>query len=300
MKAVSRNVLLSLVWLPVAGCGGASLHGGIDVRGPGCQRDFGTSTAASKVETFLRSVADLDQAAFGLEQELGVACADFATDLGMTARELAGLDARALCRAAYARAEAAESAAAPLAIAWNAPSCTWTAEAAQSCISECELRYRPGDIEVTCTRASDGACAGVLSSPQASPRCTAACSTRVALGATCSEGVLSVESPSGAEGALLAEAWRRQGARLLTLTQRGARLVEASARLVRIAPSLPEAAAVVSIRAVACATAAAGVVVSTQTRLATVAEVSVVFEGSVTAGPPAPLSAPPTGGGAAP
>jgi len=79
--------------------------------------------------------------------------------------------------------------------------------------------------------------------------------------------------------ARLALAWAAHGARLALLAERAERLRAATERLIQIAPRLPEAAAVVSIRAVACASAAATLTTQIEARLASGARVATTLGG---------------------
>jgi hypothetical protein len=77
----------------------------------------------------------------------------------------------------------------------------------------------------------------------------------------------------------LATAWAAHGPRIAVLAERTHRLRASTERLLQIAPVLPEAAAVVSIRAVACASAAALLAEQIEVRLASGARVAVTLQG---------------------
>lgn len=282
-------VALALASAPMlSSCGGAMVQAGIDARGPSCQRDFGVSTAASKIETFLAAVAELDRASEESDAALRETCVALGRDLGMQEAALTQAmseDTGTLCGRVtdvLLAEQTASSTSGNFVLQVSAPTCTWSTEAARACISECELRYRPDDVMLTCTPNAEGMCSGTLESPQAGPRCRAACGTRIALRATCTEPSAQLEGNlTGADErtARLARAWAAHGPRLASLAERAQRLSAATERLLQIAPVLPEAAAVVSIRAVACASAAALLAAQIETRLASGARVSVTLSG---------------------
>ena len=139
------------------------------------------------------------------------------------------------------------------------------------------LRYRPEDVRLPCAPSGEATCTGVLESPQVSPRCRAACATRTAIRATCTEPTAQLEGNVAAGDVRterLARAWAEHGPRLALLAERAERLRAAAERLIHIAPRLPEAAAVVSIRAVACASAAATLATEIEVRLVSGARVA--------------------------
>jgi hypothetical protein len=270
------------------GCGSAIVQVGIDARGPSCQRDFGVSTAASKIETFLAAVAELDRVSEESDAALRETCTALGHDLGMSEAVLHQAlleDTGTLCSRVtdmLREEQTAASTSGNVILQVGAPTCTWSASEARACISECELRYRPDDVSLTCEISAQGTCSGVLESPQAGPRCRAACGTRIALHATCTEPSAVLEGNlAGADARTLrlATAWAAHGPRIAVLAERTHRLRASTERLLQIAPVLPEAAAVVSIRAVACASAAALLAEQIEVRLASGARVAVTLQG---------------------
>lgn len=287
-QRVSLFLTASALCWAASGCGGALVHVGIDARGASCQRDFGVSTAASKVETFLSAVAELDRVSAESDGALRETCAALGADIGMSEGELTRAlaeDTGTLCTrvtAALLAEQTAVSTSGNLILQVTTPTCSWSTDAARACVSECELRYRPDDVELPCATDGELTCSGVLESPQAGPRCRAACGTRVALHATCSEPSARLEgnlTDANARTMRLAQAWAQHGPRLALLAERAQRLSAATERLLLIAPVLPEAAAVVSIRAVACASAAALLAEQIGVRLASGARVSITLQG---------------------
>ncbi len=289
MRAAVSNSQVASIALALslaAGCGSVTVRTGVDVRGASCQRDFGVSTAASKVETFLSAVAELDQASEESDVALRETCVALGRDAGMDIASLAGTrDVGALCTAVTDHLFAEQTAASVngnVILQVTTPVCTWSTAEARSCIAECELRYRPEDVLLPCAPAGEATCSGVLESPQVSPRCRAACGTRTAIHATCTEPSAHLEGNVAAGDVRterLARAWAAHGPRLALLAERAERLRAATARLIQIAPRLPEAAAVVSIRAVACASAAASLTTEIEARLASGARVATTLGG---------------------
>ena len=285
----SQVALIALALsVAASGCGSVTLQVAIDARSATCQRDFGVSTAASKVETFLSAVAELDRASEESDAAMRETCVALGRDAGMDTTSLARVmtrDTSALCTEVtdYLHAEqTAASVNGNVILQVRTPVCTWSTREARTCISECELRYRPDNVTLPCAPHGEPTCEGVLESPQAGPRCRAACGTRTALHATCSapsahlEGVVAT---GDARTARLASAWAAHGPRLALLAERAERLSAATERLIEIAPRLPEAAAVVSIRAVACASSAASLAVEIDARLASGVRVAATLRG---------------------
>lgn len=225
---------------------GSGLHEAsvqIRVTGPreDCARDFGSSTAAAKIETFLAASVALDRETRALEAQLRTACAEArAPD---TDRSATGVDDADPCEALVAWLEADPSRAG--ADAGPAPTCQGAREDFAACVSRCELRYRAQDVRVVIDEPS-----GRFTAPQASPRCRASCETLAAVAETCA-------APEGAP------ALDRVG----VIGLRAERIAAAAERLIEIAPVLPEAAATVSIRAVACVSSASEDVRGSERRL---------------------------------
>lgn len=268
-------VLLSLGAPAVTGCGSVSVRVGVSPAGAECLRDFGSSTAAAKIETFLGAVAALEEAVAERELELGRACAAATTDAGLgdvVASGTAELPPTLETCDRLAAWLTTEREVVGGALAGEEPVCTVSMDAYAQCVSVCELRYRPREVAVACAGEADAQrrCTEGLSAPQAGPRCRASCGTRAELESSCVEASARLEGapePGAERAARLARVWERHGGALRLLRLRAQRLADATERLVAIAPVLPEAAATVSIRAVACATSAARTAASASARL---------------------------------
>jgi hypothetical protein len=251
-RCAARGAGLLAVALTLGGCGG-SLQVRVLAPGEDCARDFGSSTAAAKIETFLAATAALEREAEAATTGLAESC-----EAGL--REALGPGEslpEAACEAlgAWVTAESAALASGPrLGVA--TPTCAPQHTDFAACVSRCELRYRAEDIQVV----TDDS--GLLTAPQASPRCRASCETLHAIAETCSSPVAVVEAVVEAEGEGDAARVARlravlvHVARAAELGARAERVSLAARRLVAIAPVLPEAAATVSIRAVACVSVA--------------------------------------------
>ncbi len=294
----------------LTGCGAGALRAGVDPSGAQCQRDFGSSTAAAKIETFLAATAELERAVFESERAVHDACAAAAEDAGPGAVALdePGAGSLEVCRrlGSWLSSERAalSEAGVEVRVAVAPPACAVSMDDYAGCVSSCELRYRPTEIEVQCSVEAEGrSCSGALTSPQAGPRCRASCETRMELAASCTPGSARLEARL-ADGTLLApgaeqlapevapepaaelapelrervarlqRVWETQGARLQLLRVRLERTARAASHLLAIAPVLPEAAATVSIRAVACASAAAETAARTSERMRVTLEMS--------------------------
>lgn len=250
--------------LCLAGCA-ATVRVRVLAPGEDCARDFGSSTAAAKIETYLAASSALVLEAGELGVDLDEACGR-----GLAiAREGAAAtsDDEASPCDALATWVATEREALPL-----GPSLGVHADAVcdasegdfAECVSRCELRYRPEDVRIV--RDEEG----LLTAPNVSPRCRASCGTTSAIETSCSPR-LRVE-PGEVTDTERSRAQRltralEQAAVAIDLGERARRLSLAAERLVTIAPVLPEAAATVSIRAVACVQAASEPVRTAAARL---------------------------------
>lgn len=151
-------------------------------------------------------------------------------------------------------------------------------EASATCTGECRggcsVEYR------------EPYCTGRIRRPTASARCRAACDARIEASARCTPGETNVSIDGGMDAASQArfaqvQAAIREGvSAILAIRTRVQRLQAAGAEIVRTAPEIPEAAATVSIGAVACATAAAGAVGEAAASVSVSVEVSVSFSAS--------------------
>lgn len=227
--------------------------------GDDCLRDFGTSTAASKIETFLAAADALDREVAAMGENLRRACAEALREArgpastGAPSRAV-GDDTEAEPCAALGGWLEAELSTSRGTIRVESPRCVWPRELFTSCVLRCELRYRPEDIDVV-TGAE-----GALSAPQAGPRCRAGCSTLAALEARCERPVVHLEVPDEASGARVERLRRVVEGPLLAVADvalRARRVTDGASRLVAIAPALPDAAATISIDAVDCVARAA-------------------------------------------
>lgn len=236
--------LLLAVALSAAGCGGTVQ---VEIRVLGdeedCTRDFGASTAAAKIETYLAASAALSREASGLHDAVSAHCAAGLLAAGQPE------DAEAPCEA-LARWVASErdALATPPRVVPPVLDCRGEQEEFAACVSRCEVRYRPDDVQVVVDDA------GLLTAPQASPRCRASCETLQAISESCGPvpAVLLPETVAS-EDAARVERLRVVLGHVVEALHAGARATRvslAARRLIAIAPVLPEAAATVSVRAV--------------------------------------------------
>jgi hypothetical protein len=155
---------------------------------------------------------------------------------------------------------------------------TCVVEAQASCSAECRggcsVEYR------------EPYCTGRVRRPTASARCRASCDARIEATARCTPGETNVSIDGGMDAASTARFAQVQAAirdgvsGILAVRARVERLRTAGTEIVRIAPEVPEAAATVSIGAVACATAAAGACVDAASSVSVSFEVSVSVSAS--------------------
>lgn len=245
----AAGALLATVVAASVGCSG-TVQVRILAPGEDCTRDFGSSTAAAKIETFLAATSALEREVDALEASLAQAC-----EAGLREARGPGAPSSAPCESLGAWV-AEESAAldgegAVPRLEPTGPTCSPQQADFAACVSRCELRYRPDDIQVVADES------GLLTAPQASPRCRASCETLHAIAESCTSPVAVAQGSEG-EGERQARLHAVLGhvARAAALGARAERISLAARRLVAIAPVLPEAAATVSIRAVACVSAA--------------------------------------------
>lgn len=188
-------------------------------------------------------------------------------------------------------------------------SCTGTCEG--SCSGTCSQRNADGSCAGTCDGTCNGRCVvaaqascsgecrggcsieyrepyctGRVRRPTASARCRAACDARIEATARCTPGETNISIDGGLDAASQAryaqvQAAIRQGvSAILAIRTRVERLRVAGAEIIRTAPEIPEAAATVSIGAIACATAAAGACADAAASVSVSVEVSVSFSAS--------------------
>jgi hypothetical protein len=253
----------ALLALAFCGCAG-SVQVRILAPGEDCARDFGSSTAAAKIETFLAASVALGREADAANVALTAACVEGLREAGVVTEPTPERPCEAL--GAWVTAESAALASAPR-LSDATPTCSPQHDDLAACVSRCELRYRPDDVQVVTDEA------GLLTAPQASPRCRASCETLHAIAETCSSPVALVEGSSEADPSRVARlrAVLVHVAYAAELGARAERVSRAARRLVAIAPVLPEAAATISIRAVACVSAASTEVRGAAERLEAVA-----------------------------
>lgn len=270
--------------LGLAGTWGlAACAGSIQIRLGGahdCARDFGSSTAAQKIETYLAASAALSRDAAALRCDLDAACrsalragaeAGSPAELGASRSTGAGAESSPCGALASWLVDEVVALDVGVSLELTEPTCSRSRPAFATCVSRCELRYRPDDIEVTLDAE------GALSAPQASPRCRASCETLSALEAECTAPTVTLAA-SGQGPATDAErlerlrrVWEQHGPAIAAAAARAERVSRAASRLLEIAPVLPEAAATISIRAVACASAARSDVALAEEQLRSVA-----------------------------
>lgn len=368
MKA-ARLLSPLLISILCAACGpvargGSSRGGGGAVSMAACGADFGTTSAAAKLETFFDATARFHDSAFAAEAELLAACQRTGRALGMSEGELSGNLAE-VCGAANERLRtemAAIRSNTTVNVASEPPRCEVSVEAYGSCMASCEAQVDPGSVEITCeggeirgycdascqgscavdvtgscSGTCEGTCAGTCSAPgangacagscegtcqgrcvvdaqascqgecrggcsvsyrepyctgrirrpTASARCRASCDARIEAQARCTPGHtdISVQGGLDAENQARLErvqlAMREGVSAILALRERITRLRDAGAEIVETAPSIPGAAAAVSIGAVACATAAAASCAESAASLSVSVEVTVSFSASI-------------------
>ena len=266
-----RSAVVGVAVLAALGGGlGASCVGSVELRvmgrGEDCARDFGSSTAAAKIETFLAASRSLGDASSSLELEMQRHCEEGLAHAGLAVDATAPPASACveLGRWVVSESEALGSAR----LVASEPRCTQPEDAFAACVSRCELRYRPEDVNVVVDES------GLLTAPQASPRCRASCETLGAIGETCTPPAVVASgavAPTDPARVARLEAALGDVAQALATSARAERISTAARRLVAIAPVLPEAAATVSIRAVSCVSAASIDIRGCEDRLARVA-----------------------------
>lgn len=167
-------------------------------------------------------------------------------------------------------------------------SCAGTCDG--TCHGECVV-----DAQASCSGECRGGCSveyrepyctGTLRRPTASARCRASCDARIEASARCTPGETNISIDGGMDAASQAryaqvQAAIREGvSAILAIRTRVRRLSTAGAEIIRTAPEIPEAAATVSIGAVACATAAAATCAEAAASVSVSVEVSVSVSAS--------------------
>lgn len=169
----------------------------------GCDRDFGATHAAAKLESFFAATLAWNEAAMGVERDLLGACQATGRALGMSEGELSsqgGADGlRAVCGAVEQKlreemAALRSASSAEVTIDSRPPHCEVSVDAYASCMGECEATVNPGSVEMTCEGGElRGAC---------DAECTGRCAVDVdaACTGTCSgscEGTCSARNEDG-------------------------------------------------------------------------------------------------------
>lgn len=263
---------LALGGLASAGCGAVHVQVGVDPLGPSCLRDFGSSTAAAKVETFLAATSGLDATTRALADELDALCVAAGRDARLAEGDLVvpGDELHA-CRRLVRWIDGRQAAATARGdgsghVHVEDATCTQSMDAYASCVAQCELRYRADEVEVRCDGTiRDRICEGTVSAAQVSARCRASCDTEAALTAACTTSVSVSPAPTG-DSELASVLVRLSGA-LPGLHARLRRITTAAQHLVQIAPAIPSASATVSVRAVSCAEGASQVAADASVRM---------------------------------
>jgi hypothetical protein len=149
--------VLALTGCPARGRGAGGRGGGSSMAG--CDRDFGATAAAAKLESFFAATRDWENAAMSVQRDLLGACQSTGIALGMDQADLAdtgGTDGlRAVCSRVETRlreeiAALRESAHADLQIDTRPPHCEVSVDAYAGCMAECEATVDPGSVEITC------------------------------------------------------------------------------------------------------------------------------------------------------
>ncbi len=150
---ITSAVLLTLVAScgPVArGSRGGTTGGRTSMAS--CTRDFGTTSAAAKLESFFLATARFHEAAFAAEAELLGACQRTGRALGMSEAELSG-DLGTVCTAAHDRLGtelSALRASYTVRVDATPPHCEVSIDAYGGCMAECEAQVDPGEVQITC------------------------------------------------------------------------------------------------------------------------------------------------------
>lgn len=160
--ALVLSVSLGLSGLVIAGCVPRSHHAGGGGGGEtssmsGCDRDFGATAAAAKLETFFAATAAWQDAAMGIQRDLMNACQVTGQALGMTQAEMSasGDGLEQLCSTVDTRLRSEidavrGSAHAELQVDSRPPHCEVSVNAYADCMAHCEATVDPGSVQITC------------------------------------------------------------------------------------------------------------------------------------------------------
>jgi hypothetical protein len=159
--------LIVLTALALSGCpamrgrsSGGGGGGGTTSSMAGCNRDFGTTAAAAKLEAFFRATLEWQEAAMSVQRDLVGACqatgralemdeADLASSTGST-DELRQVCGRVESRLRTEIAALQAGANAQIELDATPPHCEVSVDAYAGCMAECEATVDPGSVEITC------------------------------------------------------------------------------------------------------------------------------------------------------
>lgn len=123
----------------------------------GCDRDFGETHAAAKLEAFFAATVAWQDAAMGIQRDLLNACQVTGRALAMSDAEMNvnGEDLEHLCATVDTRlrseiAALRESSHAELQIDSRPPHCEVSINAYSSCMASCEATVDPGSVDIQC------------------------------------------------------------------------------------------------------------------------------------------------------
>lgn len=124
-----------------------------------CNRDFGATHAAAKLEAFFQATLAWQDAAMGIERDLLSACQVTGRALGMGEAELTssgGADGmQTVCSTVEQRlrseiAALRDAGHAELTVDARPPHCEVSVDAYASCMGECEAQVDPGQVDIQC------------------------------------------------------------------------------------------------------------------------------------------------------
>lgn len=207
---LGTSLLIAGLALSLSGCGAAYRRGGGGGGGSAsaaCNGDFGTTSAAQKIEMFLRATNEFHEAAFAIAGDLQSTCQRMGVALGMSDAELTaqGGDVGAVCRTMNGRLRDEMTAMRSQSqvrvdVQARAPHCEVSVDAYAGCVAECEARVTPGqvdlrceggeirgycdaqcsgscavDVQASCSGVCEGACEGTCSATAADGSCAGQC-----------------------------------------------------------------------------------------------------------------------------
>ncbi len=167
----------------------------------GCDRDFGATHAAAKLEEFFAATLAFQDAAMGIERDLVSACQVTGRALGMSDAEMSanGDDLEHMCSTVDTRLRSEMDAVrgsghAEFQVDSNPPHCEVSVDAYSNCMASCEATVDPGAVDLQC---EGGEIRG-----QCDAQCTGSCAVQVdaACSGTCEgscEGTCSARNADG-------------------------------------------------------------------------------------------------------